>query len=103
MVKAQFSQDQAFQILLAAVQAGKIDLPFLREFKSSIKRYPDSPFADVVERDWQNFFKEATGAAKLDAAYLFSFYFRSEITEITEIQNPRPLWHKKKKTCQKIY
>ena len=74
MVKAQFSQDQAFQLLLAAVQAGKIDLPFLKEFKSSIKRYPDSPFADVVERDWQNFFKEATGAAKLDAAYLFSFY-----------------------------
>lgn len=74
MVQAKFSEDQAFQILLAAIQAGKIDLPFLKEFKSSVKRYPDSPFNEVVEKEWKNFFKETTGAAKLDAAYLFSFY-----------------------------
>lgn len=59
--KSQFTKEQAFQLILAALQSGKLSFPHFEKAKEKDleKHSPINPFAQ---------------AAKADATYLFTLY-----------------------------
>lgn len=59
--KSKFNHDQAFQLILAALQSGKLSFPHFEKAKEKDleKHSPIDPFAQ---------------AAKADATYLFTLY-----------------------------
>lgn len=73
-----FSEEQAFQLLCAALQNGAITLPFGKEIKTELlRRFREMP--QYVEKEdivKEVLHRQLEPCARADAAYLLAFYSR---------------------------